>query len=93
MPVEQFMREYYRHTSNVRYSSAHFVATAKMRKGLPLLLNAGATQEEMREAVKASVPPGTEELNLKAFDAGWDYFQQEYGEGKVPEAASEAVAS
>ncbi len=52
-----------------------------------------ATQEEMREAVKASVPPGTEELNLKAFDAGWDYFQQEYGEGKVSAAASEAVTS
>jgi len=43
MPVEQFMREYYRHTSNVRYSSAHFVATAKMRKGLPVLLNAVAS--------------------------------------------------
>jgi len=43
MPVEQFMREYYRHTSNVRYSSAHFVATAKMRKGLPAFLNAVAS--------------------------------------------------
>ena len=27
----------------------------------------------MREAVKASVPPGTEELNLKAFDQGLEY--------------------
>jgi len=43
MPVEQFMREYYRYTSNVRYSSAHFVATAKMRKGLRVLLNAMAS--------------------------------------------------
>ena len=33
----------------------------------------------MREAVKDSVPPGTEELNLRAFDAGWDYFEEEYG--------------
>ncbi len=24
-------------------------------------------------------PPGTEELNLKAFDAGWDYFDEDYG--------------
>jgi 2-oxoglutarate ferredoxin oxidoreductase subunit gamma len=28
----------------------------------------------MREAVSRSVPPGTEELNLKAYDAGADYF-------------------
>lgn len=31
--------------------------------------------EAMREAVKASVPAGTEELNLKAFDSGVDYFE------------------
>jgi 2-oxoglutarate ferredoxin oxidoreductase subunit gamma len=37
------------------------------------------THEQMREAVKASVPGGTEEMNLKAFDAGWEYFEQEYG--------------
>jgi 2-oxoglutarate ferredoxin oxidoreductase subunit gamma len=37
-------------------------------------------REAIREAVKASVPAGTEELNLKAFDAGWDYFEKEYGE-------------
>jgi 2-oxoglutarate ferredoxin oxidoreductase subunit gamma len=29
--------------------------------------------EQMREAVKASVPAGTEELNLKAFDAGHEF--------------------
>jgi 2-oxoglutarate ferredoxin oxidoreductase subunit gamma len=38
-------------------------------------------QQAMREAVGASVPSGTEELNLKAFDAGWSYFEQEYGAG------------
>jgi len=36
-------------------------------------------KDAMRDAVKASVPPGTEELNLKAFDAGWNYYQEEYG--------------
>jgi 2-oxoglutarate ferredoxin oxidoreductase subunit gamma len=35
--------------------------------------------EEMRDAVKASVPPGTEDLNLRAFDAGWDSFEENYG--------------
>jgi 2-oxoglutarate ferredoxin oxidoreductase subunit gamma len=39
--------------------------------------------EQMRDAVKASVPAGTEEMNLKAFDAGWDYFQEEYGSSKA----------
>jgi len=29
--------------------------------------------------VKASVPPGTEELNLRAFDAGWASFETDYG--------------
>lgn len=37
------------------------------------------TLEQMRDAVKASVPPGTEELNLKAFDAGASHFEDEYG--------------
>jgi 2-oxoglutarate ferredoxin oxidoreductase subunit gamma len=36
-------------------------------------------KDAIRNAVKDSVPAGTEELNLKAFDAGWDYFEQEYG--------------
>lgn len=35
--------------------------------------------EAMREAVKASVPAGTEELNLKAFEAGWNHFHETYG--------------
>lgn len=33
-------------------------------------------REAMREAVRASVPSGTEELNLKAFDAGAAYFDK-----------------
>lgn len=41
-----------------------------------------ASRDAMRDAVKDSVPRGTEELNLRAFDAGWDYYQREYtGEG------------
>lgn len=36
-------------------------------------------REQMRAAVEASVPEGTGKLNLKAFDAGYDYYQQEYG--------------
>jgi len=31
-------------------------------------------KEAMRKAVQASVPKGTEELNLKAFDKGYEYF-------------------
>jgi 2-oxoglutarate ferredoxin oxidoreductase subunit gamma len=53
-------------------------------------------QQAMRDAVAASVPSGTEELNLKAFDAGWSYFEQEYGaraQGKEDAAvAAEATA-
>jgi 2-oxoglutarate ferredoxin oxidoreductase subunit gamma len=30
-------------------------------------------QEAVREAVKASVPPGTEDMNLKAFERGYQY--------------------
>ena len=40
------------------------------------------SRAQMREAVKASVPSGTEELNLKAFDAGCAHFDQEYGAEK-----------
>jgi 2-oxoglutarate ferredoxin oxidoreductase subunit gamma len=51
--------------------------------------------EHMREAVKASVPPGTEELNLKAFDAGWTYYQENYARNEARERGSreEAVAA
>lgn len=31
LPVESFMSDYFRHTSDVRYSSAHFVASARTR--------------------------------------------------------------
>jgi 2-oxoglutarate ferredoxin oxidoreductase subunit gamma len=45
------------------------------------------SHEEMRHAVEASVPAGTEELNLKAFNAGWEYFQEEYGQKEEGAAA------
>ena len=52
-----------------------------------------ASKEEMRDAVKHSVPRGTEELNLRAFDAGWDYYQREYlGEGGVTGDSEEDTA-
>lgn len=37
------------------------------------------SREEMRAAVKSSVPAGTEDVNLKAFDAGWSHFEEGYG--------------
>jgi 2-oxoglutarate ferredoxin oxidoreductase subunit gamma len=45
---------------------------------------AGATKlvplEAMRKAVGHSVPPGTEEMNLRAFDAGWRAYEKSYGD-------------
>ncbi len=38
------------------------------------------SREAMRKAVESSVPSGTEELNLKAFDKGYDYGIEKYGE-------------
>jgi 2-oxoglutarate ferredoxin oxidoreductase subunit gamma len=49
-------------------------------------------REAMREAVAESVPKGTEALNLRAFDAGWDYFQTEYG-GEPPAPEPEPAAA
>jgi len=40
------------------------------------------SRKEMREAVMASVPPGTEDLNLKAFDTGLKYYDEHYGDVK-----------
>jgi len=42
-------------------------------------------REAFRDAVKESVPAGTEELNLKAFDAGYSYYEEVYGK---PEQAA-----
>ena len=36
----------------------------------------------MEEAVKTSVPPGTTELNLKAYNAGLSYFDEVYAGAK-----------
>jgi 2-oxoglutarate ferredoxin oxidoreductase subunit gamma len=36
------------------------------------------SKEAMEEAVRTSVPRGTEELNLKAFKEGYGYYQQQY---------------
>jgi len=48
------------------------------------------SRDEMREAVKQSVPAGTEELNLKAFDAGCAHYDDVYGQGKQEKAAAAA---
>ena len=50
------------------------------------------SREQMREAVKASVPAGTERLNFEAFDAGYEYFDQEYGQAKKGKPAKAAAA-
>jgi 2-oxoglutarate ferredoxin oxidoreductase subunit gamma len=49
-------------------------------------------REQMRAAVEASVPAGTQELNLKAFDAGWSWYEEHYGGQARPpvEAAAQA---
>lgn len=49
-------------------------------------------RNDMREAVKASVPPGTEDLNLKAFDAGAGYFDEEYGQQAPPKASAKKTS-
>ncbi|MEO8271761.1 MAG: HD domain-containing protein, partial [Aureliella sp.] len=36
LPVEQFMKEYFEHTSEIRYCSAHFVETAKWQSPIAL---------------------------------------------------------
>jgi [protein-PII] uridylyltransferase len=45
IPVEQFMREYFGHTSNVRYAASHFLASAKTRAGIRTFLNAMASHD------------------------------------------------
>ena len=35
-------------------------------------------RQAMRTAVEKAVPPGTQELNLRAFDAGWAAFEEDY---------------
>jgi 2-oxoglutarate ferredoxin oxidoreductase subunit gamma len=47
-------------------------------------------REMVRAAVEASVPAGTQELNLKAFDAGWSYFEEHYGAGSSGDAVAAA---
>ena len=48
-------------------------------------------REAMQDAVRGSVPEGTEELNLRAFDAGWEAFETEYGSPAADRAAEEPV--
>ena len=39
LPVEQFMRDYFHHTSEVNYAMTHFLATAKARVGVRSVFN------------------------------------------------------
>ena len=45
-------------------------------------------RQAIRKAVKGSVPAGTEELNLRAFDAGWAAFENDYGARTVGRAGA-----
>jgi len=51
------------------------------------------SREAMREAVTKSVPDGTEELNLRAFDAGYAAYEEEYRDAAgTKKEAEEALA-
>ncbi|MDH3298502.1 MAG: 2-oxoacid:acceptor oxidoreductase family protein [Gemmatimonadota bacterium] len=50
-------------------------------------------RDAMREAVKASVPPGTEELNLRAFDAGWAAFETDHASSPAEPVGAAARGS
>ena len=51
------------------------------------------SRDEMREAVKTSVPAGTEDLNLRAFDAGYAHYDQEYAGEKRPALSDQLSAT
>ena len=42
------------------------------------------SHDALREAVRASVPEGTEDLNLSAFDKGYAYGQDQVGQKARP---------
>jgi 2-oxoglutarate ferredoxin oxidoreductase subunit gamma len=46
-------------------------------------------REVFRTAVKSSVPPGTERLNLRAFRNGWEAYEHDYGK-TAPETVGAA---
>jgi len=49
--------------------------------------------EAMRAAVEQSVPEGTQELNLRAFDAGCAAYEEEYGQGVAAKKEEEALVT
>jgi 2-oxoglutarate ferredoxin oxidoreductase subunit gamma len=51
------------------------------------------SRDAMREAVRHSVPEGTEQLNLRAFDAGWEAYEEDYGKPAAPQAEAVATAT
>ena len=50
-------------------------------------------REAMRDAVAHSVPDGTEELNLRAFDEVYAAYEEEYGEAVQAKENEEVLAS
>jgi 2-oxoglutarate ferredoxin oxidoreductase subunit gamma len=50
-----------------------------------------APREAMREAVAKSVPDGTQELNLRAFDAGYAAYEKEYGDAAGAQKEAEEI--
>jgi len=49
--------------------------------------------EAMRAAVEQSVPEGTQELNLRAFDAGCAAYEEEYGQGVAAKKEEEELVT
>lgn len=47
-------------------------------------------KDQMREAVRSSVPAGTEELNLEAFEAGWRFYETEYETARMGQSKGAA---
>jgi len=50
--------------------------------GAVTALGGVVTYESMKESVLSSIPPGTEELNIAAFDRGFEYGQSLTGAGE-----------
>jgi len=73
---------------NINYYKAPFTRTATEKIGLNIVANivmVGAitkitkvvSEESVRKAIAASVPPGTEEKNIAAFEAGMELVEED----------------
>jgi 2-oxoglutarate ferredoxin oxidoreductase subunit gamma len=90
--VKKDQKAYGIHSTRIAEEIGRVIVQNIVMLGFYAAVTRQVSKEQWIAAVTESVPAGTEQLNLQAFNAGWDHFEENYGGlgTDEPAAAEEA---